>query len=210
MGVVAHLPPSRRPKGFITPAARRALRLGRASTRLTHPGPSPHANPGRRQQLRKERRRRQTSLAALATSDRQPPTPLEATQRKRMRVRRSLMHEWKYREVAEQLSPRAKSRLHGRFLALLRSIQGSDDAGSIPTNVRQRGAGAIRSGGPQRTAPPAAGKHPEAVQDGPRPSRPLKSRAEPARRAGVLQERRSGNAPCVPTPASKPHDQAAC
>ena len=44
-----------RPKGYIMPAARRQLRMDKPPRSLTHGGPWPHANPGRRQQVLKER-----------------------------------------------------------------------------------------------------------------------------------------------------------
>ena len=164
-----------RPKGYIMPAARRQLRMDKPPRSLTHGGPWPHANPGRRQQVLKERRQRKR--AALAAP---------ATQRKRARVRQNLMHEWKYREAAE-LSPGAMRRLRGRFLALLRTIQGTHEVGQIQSKLRQSGPDAVRSVRPQRTAQ-RAGKRSKAKVPPPGGATPQQSGLLPSSVAEVRRE----------------------
>ena len=196
-GVVGNLhmalgrPPARGPrvKGYIMPAARRELELFPPTRRkLTHAGPWPHANPGRRLQLCQSRRQQRRKADALVAV---PATQLKA-RRKRSRVRRSLMHEWKYQEAAaERLSPGAVQRLRARFAAVLHGD------GTVPSDGRRGGAGAARS-----------------VETGWLQSDKLESLWREAvaesqsqsRYEGGLWERGSGNAPHVPQPQPRRRD----
>ena len=123
------------------------------------------------------------------------------------------MHEWKYREAAE-LSPGAMRRLRGRFLALLRTIQGTHEVGQIQSKLRQSGPDAVRSVRPQRTAQ-RAGKRSKAKVPPPGGATPQQSGLPPssvaeARRESVLQERRSVNAPRVPSPLWNSAERTDC
>jgi len=171
------------------PAARRELELFPPTRRkLTHAGPWPHANPGRRLQLCQSRRQQRRKADALVAV---PATQLKA-RRKRSRVRRSLMHEWKYQEAAaERLSPGAVQRLRARFAAVLHGD------GTVPSDGRRGGAGAARS-----------------VETGWLQSDKLESLWREAvaesqsqsRYEGGLWERGSGNAPHVPQPQPRRRD----
>ena len=195
-------PPARGPrvKGYIMPAARRELELFPPRGRqLTHAGPWPHANRGRRLQLCQSRRQQRREADALIPV---PATQLKA-RRKRSRVRRSLMHEWKYQEAAaERLSPGAVQRLRARFAAVLH--------GDLPVSCGHEATTWADRGGSRLRAAPAPPRRPS---DGTVPSPVARAQSDKLeslwraavaesqpRYEGVLRERGSGNASHVPPP----------